>query len=149
MTRETFMKHIKEKFGADHRVYIQAKKYCRLSESMQKVLDNFESEQTQMTIPGTGNGNRKVSFEKSLFNNYENTRNELLKSTDFVERYRGVDLKYYINRVLKWSYTSGYLKSDKQWFGYILKFMDSDIEKRSLVLRESNDAIDNTTFLNR
>ena len=81
----------------------------------------------------------KKIFENSSFNDYDAVKNYLIKNQNFVEKYRGADLNFYIDSVLTWSDKSGKKTTDRGWIAYIRQFMNSDIEKNKLVLKQKEE----------
>jgi hypothetical protein len=79
---------------------------------------------------------RVFLFSKSKFNDYETTKYYLAKQQKYIEKYRGVDLRHYIDAVDKWSDRSGKKTTDRGWIAYIREFMDKAIENNSLVKLE-------------
>jgi len=78
-------------------------------------------------------------FSNSKFNDYDTTRNYLAKQQKYIEKYRGVDLRHYIDEVDKWSDRSGKKTTDRGWIAYIREFMDKAIENNSLVKLEKGE----------
>lgn len=74
----------------------------------------------------------KILFENSIYNSYETFKSYLLKNSEFKERYRGANLKFYIEAVLKWSDKSGRKTTNRGWCAYLRDFMDRDIKDSKL-----------------
>jgi DNA-binding MarR family transcriptional regulator len=80
------------------------------------------------------NTNDKVFlFSNSKFNDYETTKQYLAKNKKYIEKYRGVDLRYYIDAVDKWSDRKNRKTTDRGWMAYIREFMDKAIDNNNLV----------------
>lgn len=90
--------------------------------------------------------NTKRLFENSYYNDYENVKNYLL-AKGYKDKFRGADLKYYIEKVKTWSDTSNKKTTDRGWIAYIRQFMDSDINKGSFVTLKSKVKDDLTSKL--
>jgi hypothetical protein len=78
-------------------------------------------------------------FSNSKFNDYETTKHYLAKEQKYIEKYRGVDLRHYIEEVDKWSDKSGKKTTDRGWIAYIRSFMDKAIEDNKLVKLQKAD----------
>lgn len=87
-----------------------------------KTLSRKEKIEIQFTL-GMKKNDQLMLFKESPYIEYEFLRNELIKNKEFVEKFKGVDLKYYIEKADTWSENNqkilrterGWLKTLKDW----------------------------------
>lgn len=79
---------------------------------------------------------KKTIFANSVCTDIDYVRSQLLKNKDHVDKYKGVDLKFYMDRVETWNDKGGKKTTARGWMAYIRQFMSSDIETGKLVMRE-------------
>jgi len=82
------------------------------------------------------NPSKKTIFANSKCTDINYVREKLLANKDHIERYNGVDLKYYMERVETWNDKGGKKTTARGWMAYIRQFMNSDIEAGKLVMRD-------------
>ena len=105
--------------------------------------------------------NKKLLFEDSTWSEYKSLRDTLLLDKDFIKKYKGVDLKNYIESAALWS--SGANAKDKEirrtnrgWLSTLRGFMKRDLEKGELKIMTKNkskqvtleDSIENKAHYN-
>ena len=73
-----------------------------------------------------------ILFSESIWNDYETLRNKLKDDKDFVENYRGVDLKTYIEDCLAWSVSKNNKSTNNGWYLTLRKWMRDDLRKERL-----------------
>lgn len=76
-------------------------------------------------------------FVDCIYSDYETLKNILIKDTDFVKKYKGVDLKAYIFKVDSWSESSQTKRTERGWLMTLRKFMSDALESNSLVKIEA------------
>lgn len=87
----------------------------------------------------TSNNNKtkektKISlFVDCIYSDYETLKNTLIKDSDFVKKYKGVDLKTYIFKVDSWSESSQTKRTERGWLMTLRKFMSDALESNSLI----------------
>ena len=84
------------------------------------------------------NANSKILFKNSNYNNYETLRDTLLKDKDFIKKYKGVNLREYIESVLLWSEGANsknqmIKRTNRGWLSTLRQFMRSDLKKNVLI----------------
>jgi len=86
--------------------------------------------------------NKKSIFRNSIYHDYDTLRNYFLNKKEYVKKYAGADLKYYIEQVEIWSDKKGKLTTNRGWLAYIRQFMNSDLENDKLYLKKKSAKTD-------
>ncbi len=113
------------------------KKGFKIEEAILKY--KTETVQTKLIDVPAKKRPSKTIFENSKYNDFEEVKNYFLNKPEYVKKYFGADLKYYIDSVLTWSDKDGKKTTDRGWIAYIRQFMNSDIEKNKLVLKQKEE----------
>lgn len=94
------------------------------------TIPNYNTNNKLNNIPSSKKS--KILFKNSIYYSIEEVRNYLLKNQNYIKKYKGVDLDFYIDAVFKWSESSDTKRTDNGWIATIRTFMDSDIDKKKL-----------------
>ena len=115
--------------------YILTKVVNEVSPGSKAPLPNNNISNTINASLQKNKGTGKMIFANSKWNDYLAVRKYFALNPEYIRKYANVDIQAYIEKVLNWGDKSGKQTTERGWIAYIRDFMNSDIEKGSLVMR--------------
>lgn len=76
--------------------------------------------------------NKQVLFSGSYWSNYDNLQAKLLTDNEFIEKYKGVDLKRYIEDCLAWSVSKNKKSTNNGWYLTLRQWMRRALDENTL-----------------
>lgn len=92
------------------------------------------------------NINKKKLFRNSIYSNYEEVKKYMLSKKELIDKYKGADLRYYIEAVEIWTDKNDIKRTDKGWMSTIRGFMLSDIKKNELKKIKTVSSVKNSVI---
>ena len=80
-------------------------------------------------------GSKKIYFRDCKWSDYDTLRKDLATDKKFVEEYKGVDLKAYIDSAMAWSETYSKTSTDNGWLLTLRNWMRSGKREGKLIMK--------------
>lgn len=115
-------------------------KYTHNDMVVQKLIKNLsETGFKGGAETGTNNSNynnidnnKQILFSESIYNDYNCLREKLLTDENFIEKFKGVDLKRYIEDCLAWSVSKNKKSTNKGWLLTLKNWMRRALDENKL-----------------
>lgn len=135
MNHKKLLNDLADHWGPDSDQFNEVRKLINFKERIDKYLIKVTRE---LFAPGEVQvkktpKDKKTLFRNSSLNSYEAARSYLMKNPELVQRYKGADLRHYLQEIEDWSDTSGKMTTELGWMAYLRKFMNDDLDNGSLV----------------